>query len=179
MQRTPRTIRHLAAVTLTATALTLGATVAPVGAASSDEQIAKAGVVVAKDVPSSWKSTPADPDSGKAIEALAAGFPECVDYLDSRSQLKAGANAESRQFTSPKDEDFSNETWAFARTSTARSAFEAMGASTNAACLTLLFQKAFEQQIAADPTSAARVAGVRAAVQETSSVPKAGDDQVG
>jgi len=171
-----RLVRSTVLVAFAATVLVLGA--APAGAAT-DKQIAKAGVITAKDLPSSWKSTPTDPDSGKALEVLAAGFPQCVDYLDSRAQLKKGVNADSRQFTSRDDEDVSNESWVFTSAAAARSAFEAMGASSNANCLTTLFQKAFEQQIAADPSSAGRVTSIRAEIQESNSVPDAGDDQLG
>lgn len=160
-------------------AVVIGLVAGTAGAATSDAQIAKAGTIVANDLPSKWKSAPADPDSGKAIEALAAGFPQCADYRSSRAQLEEGANADSRQFTSPKDEDLSNEAWVFTSTASARKAFAAMGASTNAGCLTSLFQKAFEQQIAADPVTAGQVTSVGATIQQTSSVPDAGDDQLG
>lgn len=157
----------------------LAVAAAPAGAASSDKKIAKSGLIVAKDVPSSWESTPADPDSDEQVEQLAAQFPECVDYLDSRQQLDKALNASSRQFSSRDGDELSNETWVFEKTAAARAAFDAIGAPTNASCLTLLFQEAFEQQIAADPETAAQVTGIRTFVNPTSSLPSNGDDQLG
>lgn len=175
MTRRPRA----AALVLLLVVVVIGAVAAVPAGAASDRKLAKTGLIVAKDLPRSWESAPADPDSGDAIEQLAAGYPECVDYLDSRQQLDEAANADSRQFSSAEGDDLSNETWVFATTRAARSAFEAMAAPSNASCLTLLFQAAFEQQIADDPETAAQVSGVSALINPTSSVPSNGDDQLG
>lgn len=151
---------------------------APVGAAS-DKALARTGVIVAKDLPSSWESTPADPDADQNLESLAAGFPECADYLDSRAQMKQATNATSRDFASPDGGNVSNETWVFPRTAQARRAFSAMGGSTIPGCLTSLFQTAIRQQLDANPSTAGKVASATTTIRPITSLPSGGDDQLG
>ncbi len=88
-----------------------GAASVPAGAAS-DRTVARAGTLVAKDVPSAWTSKPPDNSGEQALKKAAAGIPTCREYLAVRKSTDTATNAESRTFTDGANE-LSNEVWVF------------------------------------------------------------------
>jgi hypothetical protein len=149
---------------------------APAGAAT-DKQTARKGVIVASDLPSTWTSTP-DESNDAELDKVAAGIPDCEDYLAVRKITKRTPNVDSRDF-SLGDQDLSNEVWVFGSTFSAKRVLTDMGAPTIDDCFTAVFRKAVEADIAADPRSAAQVRSVRVQVTQSSDVPDVGNDVVG
>ena len=147
----------------------------PAGASSSsDKKAAKAGVIVAADVPSSWQSSPADSSSDKEIEKAAKKISDCKEYLAVRKTLDKAPKAKSRDYATG-DESLSNEVWVFSSASKATKAFDGMSATSNEDCLTVLFQDQFEALAARDPS----VDTVDVRIVQTSDLPSVGDDIVG
>jgi hypothetical protein len=150
------------------------AVVAGPAAAASDAQIAKAGMIVASDVPSTWQSSPPDSSDDKELEELAAKIPGCKKYLAARKSNDRAARAESRDFSTGV-EDLSNTVWVFASEKSAKKSFAAMTDSTIDDCLTELFKQALDEQTSSEPT----VRGVRVAIVQTDDLPAIGDDVIG
>lgn len=111
----------------------------PAGAAS-DKALAKKGVIVASDVPSSWSSEPSDDSDDKELERAAAKIPDCRTYLAVRNANKKVAHAESRNFSDGSNE-LSNEVWVYPTVAQAKKVFKDMSASTVAGCFSTLFEK--------------------------------------
>lgn len=164
-----------AAIAVLALAL-IAVVAAPAGAASKkDSKLAKQGVLVAKDVPASWTSSPSDNSSGPELERAAADIPDCETYLAVRKANKTAANAESRTFTDGTTE-LSNEVWVFPTAAKAKKVFADMQSSTIAPCFTELFQSLFEAQLATNP----QVASVDVSISQSNDLPGLeGDATVG
>jgi len=133
------TLRRTPLLALVAALLALAAS--PAGAAS-DKALAAQGVIVAKDVPSSWSSEPADDSGDKELEREAAKIPECRTYLAVRKANKKAANAESRTFSDGSNE-LSNEVWVYPSVAKAKKVFKDMSSSTIAECFSTLFEDVF------------------------------------
>lgn len=169
-----RTLRRFGVATLTAAVVAAFAAAPASAASSSDKKTAKAGVIVAGDVPSSWQSSPADDSSDKEIEKAAKKVPACKSYLAARKTLDPAPKGESRDFLTG-DETLSNEVWVFSSTAKAKKAFTAMSDDAIEGCLTTLFQGQFENLAASEPS----VADVQVAIAQTTDLPDVGDAIVG
>lgn len=157
---------------LTSAALVVS-TAVPAGAAS-DRTVARAGTLVAKDVPSAWTSKPPDNSGEQALKKAAAGIPTCREYLAVRKSTDTATNAESRTFTDGANE-LSNEVWVFPNAAKAKKTFASMESSTVAGCFTTLFQTVLEAELGKDPS----VSDVEVSVdQETNLAGLAGDEKV-
>jgi len=173
----PRTLHRVVAVagaTAIAATLTIGAAIAPAGAASKDAQLAEEGVIVASDVPATWDSTPPDDSGDKALDKIAKSISGCKAYLAAKKTNDKAPNAESRDFTSG-DEDLSNKVWVFPTEKAAKKAFAGMADETNADCIQDVFEEALDQQLGSDPS----IADVRVAIVQTDDLPSLGDDIIG
>jgi len=158
--------------------LTIALAAGPAAAAKSDTQIAKAGVLVASDLPNTWTSSPPDNSGSKQVEKIAAKVPSCKEYLAFSKANKGNTNAESRDF-SLGDDDLSNKAFVYKSNAAAQKAMQAIGASDVADCLTQVFQKVLDRQIASSPKSAKTVKSATASIAPVSDLTGVGDDAVG
>lgn len=157
-----------------ASAATLAFGAATAGAASSsDKKTAKKGVILTKDVPASWESSPPDNSTDDELERAAAQIPGCETYVVVRKTLGDTPKAESRSFATGSEE-VSNEVWVFANTKKAKQTFALMSDDTVAPCLTMLFQNFYEGRVT-DPS----VAAIDVVIQQESDVGSVGDDIIG
>lgn len=158
--------------------LTITLVAGPATAATSDAQIAKAGVIVASDLPTTWTSSPPDNSGNKQVEKIAAKVPSCKQYLAFSKANKGTTNAESRDF-SLGDDDLSNKAFVYKSNAAASKAMKAIGATNVADCLTTVFQKVLDAQIASDPASARTVKSATASIEPVTALTGVGDDAVG
>lgn len=163
-----------AVVAFVLTALAVGASMAPAGAASKDSQLAEEGVIVASDLPDDWSSRPNDDSSDKKTEKVAKKISACKGYLKARKALDGATKASSRTFL-VGEEDLQNDVWAFGKASQAKKAFALMADPGVADCLTDAFQALFDDLVGSDPS----VADLRVAIAQTTNLPALGDDIVG
>jgi len=156
----------------------IGLLAGPVGAATSDAQIAKAGTIVASDLPATWTSKAPDNSSNKKVEKIAAKVPSCKSYLAFTKANQGTTNAESRDF-SQGDDDLSNKAFVYKNNAAAQTAMRAISASNVSDCLTTVFQKVLDAQIASDPASRKTVKSAAASIEPVADLPGVGDDAVG
>ena len=175
----PRKFRALASVVTVFAAMLCIA--APVGAASGrngDAQVARAGVLVASDLPATWSEHKRDPSSDKATDAAAAKIASCKAY---RAFRKSVQSLKRSRVQSPDFElgqsTFNNTVNVFSNESTADKVLTTFGNSSVPTCINKLFTVLFTQQITSDKTTAAQVNGIDVNI-EFYNIENYGDDTV-
>jgi hypothetical protein len=151
-------IRALIAVPVAVAAFALAA--APAFAGSADQQIADAGLVVASDVPATWTSSPADAGNEKANLRLAAKTKGCREYVKFATVNEAATNAQSDDYASATDEQISNNSYVHKREAIAARTLDAFASPTVPDCLSTVFTKLIETQLAKDPQARRSIRGV-------------------
>jgi hypothetical protein len=159
-------------------ALCVTAPVAGAASGGGDAKIAKAGVLVASDLPATWSEHKRDTSSDNAADAAAAKIPSCKAYRSFRQSLEAvkRSRVQSPDFELGQS-TFNNTVNVFASEKSADKVLTTFGGSTIATCTEKLFTALLRQQIASDKKTAAQVKGIEVVV-EPYDVTNYGDDTV-
>ena len=173
-----RMIRRIVVVPIALTALALAA--APAGAAT-DAEIAEAGVITDTDFTGAsgrWFRS-ANEDSSEATQKLAKKIKSCKDYVSFAKSFATSTDAVSPEYEG-NFQLLSNHSYVYKSDAAAEKAYKKAAAPGISDCLEALMTKQFEEQLKADPQSAAQIDKYRAAIDEVPAVNDAvGDRSVG
>jgi hypothetical protein len=150
---------HRAALVVSAVALMLAVTLPAGAAATSDEQVAHAGVLVASDFPAGWKESPQAKSSDKARDAAAAKVVSCRPYLAFSKANRKNPRAKSPNFDMGHS-NVTNTVSVYASTAKAEAAMATFSDPRMSDCLQKLFDTAYAQQLKRDPKTAKQVTSV-------------------
>jgi hypothetical protein len=132
---------------------------------SSDQQLAKAGVLVAADFPASFASSPAD-SSGDALAAkLAKGIPSCAAYVALHKLTDAQPQAKSRSFEDASRQ-VSNEVDVFKSAAAARAALALYSKASVPKCLQALYARQLTQQLGKQKSTKGKIASVKVTIAQ-------------
>jgi hypothetical protein len=153
------------------------ATAAPgTAAASSDQQIARAGVLVRSDFPAGWTRSTRGQTSDTALDAATAKVASCDPFVAFTKLNRKNPRAKSPNF----DHDQSNVTNAvsvYPSTAKAVTAIETLADSRLPDCYQRVYSSVTERQLAKNKTYADKIASVDTSIAPVSDV-RIGDQAV-
>jgi hypothetical protein len=127
---------------LAVTALIVSATGAGAASKANDLKTARAGVLVASDLPSGWTGTRNPASSDAAAIKAAKKIPSCSDYVKLRTSTAPLPQARSLAFADGAGTTASNVVDAFAGTAKATTAMKLWSSTKMPACLEKFTQQA-------------------------------------
>ena len=153
------------------------ALVAPVaGAATTDKQLARAGVLVQSDFPSGWEASARAKTSDAALDAAAAKVVSCKPFLAFSKANRRNPRAKSPNFEQGQS-NVTNSVSVYGSTAKAESAMATFADSRMPDCLQKLFNAEYEKQLERDEKTAAQVTSVNTAIAAVPDV-RIGDQAV-
>ena len=169
-----------AVVTMVATGLfvvgVLGATVVPAAAASSDQSVAKAGVLVGSDFPADWTQSTRGQTSDKTLDAAAAKVAACKPFLAFSRANKKNPRAKSPNFDL-QNANVTNSVSVFPSQAKATAAMHTFADRRLPACLDALFRSVFTQQLKKTSSLAGQLKSVDTSIAPVTDV-RIGDQAV-
>ncbi len=168
-------IRRALLIVLVATGAVVSTAVPGRAAGSSEQQIARAGVLVRSDFPSGWKSSTRGQTSDAALDAAAKQVASCQPFLAFSKANKTNPRAKSPNF----DHEQSNVTNAvsvYPSTAEAIAAIHVFSDSRLPDCFQRLFSSIFERQLAKG-ANADQISSVNTSIAPVSDV-RIGDEAV-
>lgn len=138
---------------------TAGTAAAAPASRSSDQQLAKAGVLVRSDFPGGWSQAKRDDSSDASVQQAATKIPGCAQFVKFSKTNKQNPRAESPEFTLGQS-SVDNTANVFPSVKAATTAMTTFGSSALPACLDKLFTSVFNAQFAADPKTAEQITGL-------------------
>lgn len=149
---------------------------APASAATADEQIAQAGVIVDTDMPGTWTSAPQDRAWAKRTLALAKRTKGCARFVKFDVANRAATRAESAAYQSSAA-DLSNEVSVHKSPEAAAELMTALADPSVAGCLQAVLQTKTVLQIVKDRDLRKQVENVDLTLEQTE-LGNIGTDQV-
>jgi hypothetical protein len=154
----------------------LGAIAAPATAASSDQSLAKAGVLVGSDFPAGWTQSTRGQTSDKTLDAAAAKVAACKPFLAFSRANKQHPRAKSPNFDL-QQANVTNTVSVFPSSAKATAAMHTFADRRMADCLDALFRSVFKQQLKKNSKLAKQLVSVDTSIAPVSDV-RIGDQAV-
>jgi hypothetical protein len=132
---------------------------APAAAATTDKQLARAGVLVQSDFPSGWTASPRAKTSDAALDAAAAKVVSCKPFLAFSKANRRNPRARSQNFEQGQS-NVTNSVSVYGSTARAEAAMATFADSRMPDCLQKLFNAEYEKQLERDEKTAAQVTSV-------------------
>ena len=163
----------VAAVFVTAAAETTTTTSA---GTSTDEQLARTGVLQRTDFPADWQETARGTTSDKALDAQAATIPTCKPFRTFSATNQRQPRAKSENFEEGQS-NVANTVSVFPTTDRAVAAITTFRDARIAGCLQRLFTAVYRKQIEKTPKTAKQLKSVTTTLGRENGV-RLGDDAV-
>ena len=154
----------------------LGAIAAPATAASSDQSVAKAGVLVGSDFPADWTQSTRGQTSDKTLDAAAAKVAACKPFLAFSKANKKNPRAKSPNFDL-QQANVTNAVSVFPSPAKATAALHTFADRRLPDCLDALFRSVFTQQLKKTSSLADQLASVDTSIAPVTDV-RIGDQAV-
>jgi hypothetical protein len=151
-------------------------TAAPAAATSSDQQLAKAGVLQLSDFPAGWKQGARGPDSDAQVDAQAAKLASCRPFRTFTAENRKHPRAKSADFDLGQA-SVDNTVSVFPSTAKAVAAMTTFRDAKLPTCLQQLFNAVFTKQLRKDKTVAKQLKSITTDVGLAKDV-SIGDDAV-
>lgn len=163
-------------VALVGTVVSVGFASSATASRSSDQQLAKQGVLLQSDFPDGFTRKAPDNSSDAEVAKLAKGTSGCGTYIALQKLTDAQPNAKSQDFEDDSRQ-VSNEVDVFKSVKSADAALAIYARASVPTCLERLFTKLLTQQFAKDPSTKGKIARV-AVTLGRQDVGGLGDDSV-
>jgi hypothetical protein len=157
------TVAALVGVVVTTLATVASAT------SSSDQTIARAGLLAVSDFPAGWQQHTRDSSGEKQVAKAAAKISECSKFATFEKAAKKTPNAKSPDFTLGQA-TVDNSTSVFPSVAKAMAAVKQFADASVRTCLQKLFLVVYEQDLSKDAAAAKTVSGVKVAIKRLSGV---------
>ena len=168
-------IRRLGLTLLTVASL--GALAAPgAGAATTDKQIARAGVLVQTDFPEGWTTSARAKTPDAVLDAAAARIVSCKPFVAYSKANKKSPRAKSPNFDHAQS-NVTNAVSVFPSEAKAKATIRMFSDSRMPDCLQKLFNTLYGQQLRKDERTADKVTTVTTSIAEVPDV-RVGDEAV-
>jgi hypothetical protein len=159
------------------TVASLGALAAPgAGAATTDKQIARVGVLVQADFPEGWTTSARAKTPDAALDAAAARIVSCKPFVAYSKANKANPRAKSPNFDNAQS-NVTNAVSVFPSEARAKATIHTFSDSRMPDCLQKLFNTLYGQQLRKDDRTADQVTTVTTSIAEVPDV-RVGDEAV-
>jgi hypothetical protein len=145
-------------------------------AASSDQEIARTGVLVPSDFPSGWNSSTRGQSSDAALDATAAKVVSCEPFLAFSKANKRNPRAKSPNFAHEQS-NVTDAVSVYPSTAKAVAAVRILSDSRVRDCFERVYSSITEQQLAKNAKSAGQVVSVNTSVEPVSDL-RIGDEAV-
>jgi hypothetical protein len=165
-------IRRTLFVVLLATGVVATTAVPGTAAESSDQQIARAGVLVRADFPTGWKSSTRAPTADTSFDATAAQVPSCTPFLTFSRANKSRPRARSQNFDHAQSH-VTNAVSVYPSTAKATVAMRTFSDPRLPDCFQKVYSAVYERQLAKND----QITSVSAAVAPVADV-RIGDEAV-
>ena len=168
-------IRRALLVAVVASGIVIAASAPGTAAASSDREIARAGVLVKSDFPSGWKSSTRGQTSDAALDAAATQVESCQPFLAFSKANKKNPRAKSPNFGRVQS-NVTNAVSVYPSTAKAVAAIHVFADARLPDCFQRLFSSIFERQLAKGAT-ADQITSVNTSIAPVTDV-RIGDEAV-
>lgn len=142
-----RGVGMLVAACVAVAALGAPGTAGAAKSTKSDRQIARAGLFVAGDVPSSWQAAAKPTPDDKSFDRLTRKTPSCAPTVKGRAALQKGTAAKSVDFTLAPD-TMNDQVWVLDRVGDATKAFAQLADESVSVCYTEALDQLFTTELA-------------------------------
>jgi len=160
----------VAAVFATAAAATTTTT----AGTSTDEQLARTGVLQPTDFPAGWQHTPRGPTSDKELDAQAVKIPSCKPFRTFSATNRRQPRAQSENFDQGQS-NVTNTVSVFPSTDRAVAALATFRDARIPGCLERLFTAVFRKQLEKKPSTAKQLKSVTTTLGREEGI-RLGDD---